>query len=176
MTTTATAKPSAPARKPSSSDIHLVRDYPHPPEKVWRLLVDPALIPLWTSSGKGGRPEGFTPVAGTHFRYVAKPMPGWNGIVECQVLEVREPFLLRYTWLGGEKDDLTIVTNLLESHDGGTRFTWDHTGFTGLGGYIVSRVLNRVRKRMLDDGFTAVLHDLDEHGRLRPGSALKPKR
>jgi uncharacterized protein YndB with AHSA1/START domain len=94
-------------------------------------------------------------------------MPGWNGIVECQVLEVREPYLLRYTWLGGEDDDLTTVTNVLDPHAGGTRFTWDHTGFTGIGGYIVSRVLNRVRKRMLDEGFPAVLDDLDDDGKLR---------
>ena len=51
---------------------------------------------------------GFSPVVGTRFKYVAKPMPGWSGIVECEVLEVREPFLLRYTWLGGEKDDVTL--------------------------------------------------------------------
>jgi hypothetical protein len=45
----------------------------------------------------------------------------------------------------------------------GTRFTWDHTGFAGLGGYIVSRVLNRVRRNMLDVGFPAVLANLDSH-------------
>jgi len=145
---------------PSRSNIHIVRDYPHPAEKVWRLITDPALIPLWTSAGQGGRPVGFSPVVGTRFRYVAKPMPGWNGIVECEVLEVREPFVLRYTWLGGEKDDLTAVTNLLEPHAGGTRFTWDHTGFTGIGGYVVSRVLNRVRTRMMDVGFPAALDEL----------------
>jgi uncharacterized protein YndB with AHSA1/START domain len=41
------------------SEIRIVRDYPYPPEKVWRALTDPALIPLWTSIGAGGRPEGF---------------------------------------------------------------------------------------------------------------------
>jgi uncharacterized protein YndB with AHSA1/START domain len=170
----APAKTSAQVR-PSRSDIHLVREYPHPPEKLWRLLVDPALIPLWTSTGKGGRPVGFSPVVGTRFQYVAKPMPGWNGIVECEVLEAREPFLLRYTWRGGEKDDLTTVTNELEPNERGTRFTWDHTGFTGIGGFIVSRVLNRVRTKMMDVGFPAVLNDLDDEGKLRPGSTLKPK-
>jgi uncharacterized protein YndB with AHSA1/START domain len=87
-------------------------------------------------------------------------MLGWNGIVECEVLQVREPFLLQYTWLGGEKDDLTVVTNLLEPHPTGTRFTWDHTGFSGIGGFFVSRVLSRVRKRMMDVGMPAVLDDL----------------
>jgi len=88
---------------------------------------------------------------------------------------VREPFLLRYTWLGAEKDDMTVVTNRLEPHGSRTLFTWDHTGFTGIGGFVVSRVLNTVRKKMLDVGFPAVLNDLDEQGKLRPGSTLKPR-
>jgi uncharacterized protein YndB with AHSA1/START domain len=159
---------------PSRSDIHIVRDYPHAPEKIWRTLTDPALVPLWTATGRGGKPVGFAPVVGTRFRYVAKAMPGWNGVVECEVLEVREPVLLRYTWSGAKDDDLTTVTNLLEPRDGGTRFTWDHTGFTGVGGFIVSRILNRVRRRMLDEGLPVVLGELDDRGRLRPGSALKP--
>ena len=158
------------------SDIRIVRDYPHPPEKIWRLLTDPALVPLWTSTGRGGRPVGFSPVVGTKFRYVAKPMPGWNGVVECEVLKVQEPLLLQYTWRGGEKDDLTTVTNLLEPHRGGTRLTWEHTGFSGIGGFIVSRVLNRVRKRMLDVGLPAALNGLDDGGRFRSGSAVHPNR
>ena len=137
-----------------------MRHYPYPPQKVWRLLTDPALVPRWSAEGRGGRPVGFAPIVGTRFQYVAKPMPGWNGVVDCEVLAVEEPHLLRYTWLGGENDDLTTITNLLEPAGDGTRFTWDHVGFTGLGGYLVSRVLNRVRAKMLDVGFPAVLADL----------------
>jgi uncharacterized protein YndB with AHSA1/START domain len=174
MSTTTTNDTST-APPPSRSDIYIVREYPHSPRKIWQLLTDPELVPLWTSTGKGGKPVGFAPVVGTQFKYVAKPMPGWSGVVECEVLEVREPYLLRYTWRGGEKDDLTSVTNLLEPIDGGTRFTWDHTGFTGIGGFIVSRILNRVRRKMLDEGFPAVLKDLDDKGRLRPESQLNPR-
>jgi Activator of Hsp90 ATPase homolog 1-like protein len=82
------------------SEIHIVRDYPHPPAKVWRAVTDPALVPLWTVTGAGGRPDGFAPVAGTKFRLLAKPKPGWNGVVDCEVLEVNEPSLLRYSWTG----------------------------------------------------------------------------
>jgi uncharacterized protein YndB with AHSA1/START domain len=157
------------------SDIHIVNDYPHPPARVWRALTDPALIPLWTSSGQGGRPEGFTTAVGTRFKFVAKPMPGWNGVVECEVLEAREPSLLRYTWVGDEKgDDVTEVTYRLEPNAGGTRFTFEHTGFTGIGGFLVSRVLASVRKKMLAVSLPAVLDDIDDEGNLRPGSTLKP--
>ncbi len=91
------------------SEIRIVRDYPHPPAKVWRALTDPDLISLWTATGAGGRPEGFTPTAGTTFRFIAKPKPGWNGIVNCEVLEVNEPSLLRYSWTDDGGGDVTEV-------------------------------------------------------------------
>ena len=43
------------------SDIHIVRDYPHPPAKVWRAVTDPALVPLWTVTGAGGGRKGSPP-------------------------------------------------------------------------------------------------------------------
>ena len=43
------------------------------------------------------------------------------------------------------------------------------------GGFLVSAVLNSVRKKMLDVGFSAVLSDLDDEGNLRPESTLGPK-
>jgi uncharacterized protein YndB with AHSA1/START domain len=161
--------PASPQRR-ALSDIHLVREYAHGREKVWRLLTDAALVPLWTATGQGGRPVGFAPEVGCRFQLLAKPMPGWNGVVDCEVVAVEAPRLLRYTWLGGEDDDLTTVTNSLEAIEGGTRFTWDHTGFTGVGGFLLSRLLNRVRAKMLDVGFPAVLDRIDDEGRLRDGS------
>jgi uncharacterized protein YndB with AHSA1/START domain len=149
------------------SEIRIVRDYPQPPEAVWRALTDPALIPLWTSTGAGGRTEGFVPVAGNRFRFVAKPKPGWNGIVDCEVLEVDEPRLLRYSWADGNGGgDVTQVTYRLEPHGGGTRFTYEHTGFTGVSGLFMTRLLGRVRTRMLSEGLPAVLDGLAGDGAL----------
>jgi uncharacterized protein YndB with AHSA1/START domain len=157
------------------SSIHIVRDYPHPPEQVWRAVTDPELIPLWTATGAGGRPEGFATAVGTRFRFVAKPKPGWSGVVECEVLEVRAPALLRYSWADAGGGEVTEVAYRIEPHAGGTRFTYDHTGFTGPAGLMVSTVLGGVRRKMLGKGLPAVLDDLDEQGRLRRGSALRPK-
>ncbi len=158
------------------SDIRIVRDYPHPPAKVWRAVTDPALIPLWTATGAGGRPEGFTPTVGTKFQLIAKPKPGWSGVVDCEVLEVNEPSLLRYSWIGGDGEgDLTEVVYRLEPHAGGTRFTYEHTGFTGVGGAFMAKLLGHVRRKMLDAGLPAVLNDLDDDGAPRPASTLKPK-
>lgn len=150
------------------TDIRITRDYPHPPEKVWRAVTDPALVPLWTATGWGGRPEGFSATAGVHFRFVAKPVPGWNGVVECEVLEAREPVLLRYSWVGGDgSGDTTQVVYRIEPHGGGTRFTYEHAGFTGIGGFLMAKlVLGPVRTKMLDKGLPAVLDRLGDDGTL----------
>jgi uncharacterized protein YndB with AHSA1/START domain len=142
------------------AEIRIVRDYPQSPELVWRALTDPALIPRWTSAGAGGRPEGFATTVGTRFRYVAKPKPGWSGIVECEVLESDEPKLLRYSWADPGGGEATEVVYRLEPHGTGTRFTFEHTGFTGIGGLFMAALLGRVRTRMLTTGLPAVLADL----------------
>ena len=151
-----------PARGPSRSDIHIVNEYRHPLERVWRALTEPTLIARWTKEGLGGRAEGFSAVAGTKFRFVAKPQPWWRGFVECEVIEVRMPSLLRYSWVGDDGDTPTLVTYQLEPIAGGTRFRFDHIGFSGIGGFMVSRVLRRVRKKMLAVGLPAVLDGLDD--------------
>lgn len=159
------------------SDMKIVRDYPQPPQIVWRALTDPTLVPLWTSTGQGGRPEGFRTEVGTRFRYIGKPFPGWDGIVRCEVLAVDEPRLLRYDWRNKETDEPTVVTNVLEDlPGGGTRLTWEHTGFRGVEGLVMSKLLGRVRRKMLTEGLPAVLDDLDQDGNLRPGSTARPKR
>jgi uncharacterized protein YndB with AHSA1/START domain len=109
-------------------------------------------------------------VAGTRFQFVANPVPGWRGIVDCEVLQVQEPSLLRFSWSGEEGGKPTCVTYHIEPHDGGTRFTYDHTGFTGLGGFLMARLLSSVRKKMLTIGLPAVLNDLDDTSALRATS------
>ncbi len=138
------------------SDIRIVRTYPHPPAKVWRALTEPALIARW-----GMRPEGFAPLVGTRFRFVAKPNPGWRGFVECEVLEVRAPSLLRYSWIGNEKSPTTYVTFRLEPHGGGTRLTFEHAGFEGPGGFFLANLIMKPGwKKIFRSTLPAVLTDL----------------
>jgi uncharacterized protein YndB with AHSA1/START domain len=168
---TIAANDAATARGASMSDIRIVRDYPHPPSKVWRVLTVPELMALW-----GMRPEGFAPVSGNRFKYVAKPQPGWRGFVECEVLEVREPSVLRMSWVGDDSGKATFVTYRLEPHAGGTRLTFEHTGFSGLGGFMLTKLMMGPGwRKMLAARVPAVLDDLDEAGNLKAGSTLKPK-
>jgi uncharacterized protein YndB with AHSA1/START domain len=140
-------------------EFRITRDYPHPIELVWQVLTDPAFVPRWTTTGQGGRPEGFAPVVGNHFRFIAKPTPGWRGIVDCEVLEVDAPHLLRYSWAGDEGAAPTFVAYHLEAMGNQTRFTWEHTGFTGLGGFVMCRLLRSVRRKMLTVALPPVLDD-----------------
>ncbi|MEY2936851.1 MAG: hypothetical protein RL033_7600 [Pseudomonadota bacterium] len=149
------------------SEFRIVNEYPQPPAQVWRALTDPELIPAWTATGKGGRPVGFSTQVGTEFQFLAKPMPGWNGVVQCKVLEAVEPRLLRYSWRGDEGGEVTLVTYRLEPQGGGTRFTWEHTGFTGIGGLLVCKLLAFVRRKMLGEALRGVLERIDEPSQAR---------
>ena len=149
------AASAAAARRSSMSDIRIVRDYPHPPSKVWRVLTEPALMALL-----GMRPEGYAPVAGTRFRLVGKPNRAWRGFVECEVLEAREPSLLRYAWDDDGKGRPTEVAYALEPHAGGTRLTVVHTGFVGIGGILFTKLVMTPGWRTTLGTLSAVLADL----------------
>ncbi|HEY3688331.1 MAG TPA: SRPBCC domain-containing protein [Streptosporangiaceae bacterium] len=140
------------------SQYTVVREYPYPVEEVWQVLTDPEYVAQWTTTGQGGRPEGFQPAPGTRFRFVGKPTMSWAGIVYCEVKEVDAPHSMRYTWQGdAESDAVTDVEYLLDEIPGGTRFTWKHTGFTGAGGFAMSKLLAKVRRKMLNEGLPPVL-------------------
>ena len=152
------------------SVIRIVRDYPHPPAKVWRALTDPQLMALW-----GMRPEGFAPVIGTRFKLFGKPNPSWRGFVECELLEARAPTVLRYSWDGDGQGHATQLTYSLEPHAGGTRLTMEHAGFKGVAGFLLAKlIMTPGWKKMVDTTFPALLAELDDAGRLRAGSSLRP--
>lgn len=136
----------------------VVREYPYTVDEVWTVMTEPEYVVQWTTTGRGGRPDGFTPIPGTTFRLVGKPTMGWAGIVSCEVVEVDAPHSLHYTWKGDKaSDDVTDVRYLLEEIPGGTRFTWEHTGFHGVAGFAMSTLLGSVRRKMMDGGVPPVL-------------------
>jgi uncharacterized protein YndB with AHSA1/START domain len=80
----------------------------------------------------------------------------------CEVLAAHQPDLLRYTWADAGGGAQTEVTYHLEPTGDGTRFTYEHTGFTGVGGWFMAQFLGRVRRTMLTDGLPAVLARLNQ--------------
>ena len=123
---------------------------------------------------RGRAPGGVRAGPGTRFRFIGKPFPGWNGIVRCEVLAVDEPSLLRYDWHNEGGGDTTVVTNRLRSPgrhpaDLGAHRVPRHRGSVHV------RLLGRVRRKMLSEGLPAVLADIGDDGRLRPGSTLRAR-
>jgi uncharacterized protein YndB with AHSA1/START domain len=97
-------------------------DLHHSPEKVWRALTDPALLMDWLLPVVDLRLE-----PGAAFRFNAQPQPGWDGIVDCRLLEVEAPRKLSYTWVVGDID--TVVTFTLTPTGSGTHLSLVHSGF-----------------------------------------------
>ena len=147
------------------SSFRVVHDYAtHPPSALWRAVTDPAVVPLYT---QGTSMTNFAPVVGAKFQYVTKTgtLLGmvWRGVVDCVVLEVQHGTRLSFSWQGDEAGQVTHVTVLVEPlGDGGARLVWEHTGFKGVGGFFMCRLLEKVRKGMLHKALPKVLDELDK--------------
>ncbi|MEU4197141.1 SRPBCC domain-containing protein [Kribbella sp. NPDC026611] len=116
-------------------DLTLETTLPHPPSTVWRALTDPEALSEWLMPV-----HDFAPVVGHHFQLRAKPMPGWDGVIEGKVLEVDEPHRLAYSWKGRRMRNTTTVRWTLTAlaDDAGTQLRLDHQGFEGPSGAILA--------------------------------------
>lgn len=97
----------------------------HAPEKVWRALTDPALLADWLLPVVDLKLE-----PGAAFTFNAQPQPGWDGIVNCRMLEIEAHRKLRYTWAVGGMGLDTVVTFTLTPTASGTRLSLTQSGFT----------------------------------------------
>lgn len=139
------------------TDIRLTRDYPHPPQKVWRALTEPELIARW-----GMRAEGFSTAVGARFKFFGTPNRAWRGFIECELLEAREPALLRYSWLDKEGGKPTFVSWALTPHAGGTRLSFEHLGFEGISGFLLAQlVMKPGHRKKLFQALPALLATFD---------------
>lgn len=99
------------------------------PQEVWEYLTKPELIEQWLMK------TDFKPVAGHHFSFTfnAKPGSTYEGVVHCQVLEVKPFTKLSYSWNGGTQDKSRSFNSRVEwtlvPKDGGTELLLEHNGF-----------------------------------------------
>ncbi len=135
------------------SQLDFERVYPHARDKVWRALTDAELLGQWLM------PNDFEPHVGHEFEFRTDPAPGFDGIVRCVVLELREPELLRFSWKGGPID--TVVTFRLEDASGGTRLSFTQTGFRGFKQWLVRTMLKAGFRSMYTRKLPRVLAQLD---------------
>jgi uncharacterized protein YndB with AHSA1/START domain len=105
----------------ATRSVVIEKELPHPPEKIWRALTEGPLIKEWLME------NDFQPVVGQAFTLRMKPMPNWNGIIECQVLAMEPCKTLSYTW--GTLGLGTVVTFTLTPTDTGTHLRVEQSGF-----------------------------------------------
>ena len=92
------------------------REFPHPPEKLWRALTQPHFIEEWLMK------NDFKPEVGQRFDLSAD----W-GSVACQVKTLETARTLSYSW--NTKDLDNVVTWTLTPTQAGTLLRMEQTGF-----------------------------------------------
>lgn len=97
-------------------------DLNHAPEKVWRALTTPELLAEWLLPAIGFKLE---PQA--KFMLKTQPYPGWDGTVNCRILEIETHRKLSYAWTVPFLD--TVVTFTLIPTTAGTRLSIVQSGF-----------------------------------------------
>ena len=99
------------------------REFPHPPEKLWRALTQPHLIEEWLMK------NDFKPVVGHGFNLRGE----WGGVLDCEVLAVEPNRTLSYTWNFAHDDAAynlrSVVTFTLTPTGTGTRLRMEQSGF-----------------------------------------------
>jgi uncharacterized protein YndB with AHSA1/START domain len=115
--------------------------YPHAPVRVWMALTDSDALARWLM------PNDFEPRVGHMFTMQTKPAPGFDGIVRCEVLELDEPRMMAWRWLGGGIE--TVVRFELEAEREGTRLRLVQSGFRGVRQRMVGMILARGWTKML---------------------------
>lgn len=99
-------------------------DLNHPPAKVWRALTEPALLSEWLLPV-----INFKLDPGAVFTFKTDPYPGWDGTVNCRIIEAETEKKLSYAWTVGDMELDTVVTFTLTPTASGTRLSLVQSGF-----------------------------------------------
>jgi uncharacterized protein YndB with AHSA1/START domain len=99
-------------------------DLQHGPDKVWRALTEPELLTEWLLPAIGFKLE-----TGAAFQFKTQPYPGWDGTVNCRILEIDAKRKLSYAWIVGGMELDTVVTFTLTPTASGTRLSLVQSGF-----------------------------------------------
>jgi uncharacterized protein YndB with AHSA1/START domain len=97
------------------------REFPYPPEKLWRALTQPHLLEEWLMK------NDFVPVVGHRFNLRRTPKPDLNIVVDCEVLVVEPNKTLSYTWNAFDLEG--VVTWTLTPTSTGTHLRVVQSGF-----------------------------------------------
>ena len=103
--------------------VTIEREFPHPPEKLWRALTKPHLIEEWLMK------NDFDLSVGHRFQLRGE----WGGTLDCEVLTIEPRKSLSYTWDFANDDPLyslkSVVTFTLTPTASGTQLRMEQSGF-----------------------------------------------
>ena len=103
--------------------VAIEREFPYPPEKLWRALTQPHLIAEWLMK------NDFNAVVGHRFNLRGE----WGGVLDCEVLTVEPHKTLSYTWDFAHEDPAfnlkSVVTFTLTPTRAGTHLRMEQAGF-----------------------------------------------
>jgi uncharacterized protein YndB with AHSA1/START domain len=97
------------------------REIPHPPEKIWRALTQGSLVEEWLMK------NDFQPVVGHRFNFRSTPVPGWDGVIDAEVLVVEPNSRLSYSWVTMGME--SVVAWTLTPTKDGTHVRMEQSGF-----------------------------------------------
>ena len=106
---------------PATRSLVIEKELPHPLEKIWRALTQGSLIKEWLMD------NDFEPVVGHKFNFRSTPVPGWNGIIDSEILVVEANKKLSYSW--SSMGLQTVVIWTLAATQGGTLVRMEQSGF-----------------------------------------------
>ena len=109
------------ARAPETRSVVVEREFPYPPEKIWRALTQPHLIEEWLMQ------NDFKPVVGHRFNLRRSPKPEVTIAIDCEVRVVEPNKRLTYTWAAFDLD--SVVTWTLTATTAGTLLRMEQSGF-----------------------------------------------
>jgi uncharacterized protein YndB with AHSA1/START domain len=139
-------------------DIVLEVTYPVSPELVWCALTEPELIHEWLME------NNFRAEKGARCEFRMPPALGFNGIVQCEVIEVEPHHRLVYTWDGGGAWGKTTLTWTLEPYETGTKLRLEHCGFQGFRPFLLSFMMGSGWKKKLSSTIRQVLQRMGRTG------------
>ena len=103
--------------------VTVEREFPHPPERLWRALTQPHLMEEWLMK------NDFQPSVGHRFNLRGD----WGGVLDCEVLTIEPGKALSYTWNYVHEDPAynldSVVTFTLTPTATGTHLRVEQVGF-----------------------------------------------
>ena len=137
----------------SKPQIQIKRVYKHEISKVWRALTSKEALSEWLMETKN-----FELNVGAKFSFYTKPIGKFDGVVNCEVLEYNEPYIISYSWKASSmKRPTLVVWELKKLSKSETLLTLSHTKFEGLNGWITKQILRNGWKGILSKKLTKYL-------------------